>query len=331
MVELYVSWCKGLANDKEALKILSSCPLITGVEGYNFYDEMESFKAAGLKMSVHNPIKPLGINLFDKGLTSNLKRKENQKIIQAIINSDAKVIGFHIHYTSWRLELFALQGVAFDESTLPSLPEDKLKKSMIMNLVKLEKMINQGLPDDNKKKVIFETYPYTNFNLVKERKNDVTGKHLAFLRSAGLMNMPEFLSSIFNDKRISQNPNLGFLFDVAHVFISIHNLANEGLLQESKDECIKNIIKATAGRVYQLHITGVHDLGGKVYGDKQIEIKKDPVSIYLLDMAKEILACNPVSTVTLEIETGLAPVPHAKKLVQQAEMVTKFLELKVEK
>jgi len=333
MVELYVSWCKGLANSKEALNILSNSPLVTGVEGYNFYDEMELFRQAGLKMSVHNPIKPLGLNLFDKDLVRKLKRKENQKMIQAIAHSDAEVTAFHIHYTSWRLELFALQGIAFDEASLEDLPEKKIKERVIKNLVKLEKEINHGLPDSEKKKILFETYPYTNFNLVNDRKNNVSDKQLAFLRKAGLMNRPEFLKDIFNDKRVASNPNLGFLFDVAHVFISIHNLANESLLKESGDECIKSIIDATRGKVYRLHITGVHEIENELYWDKQAEIKAgDKISMALLGIAKEVLNNNPhLNTITLEVETGLAPVKHAKKLVQQAEMVAKVLKLKVEK
>lgn len=332
MVELYVSWCKGLSSDKQALQILANCPFITGVEGYNFFDEIKSFRQAGLKMSVHNPIKPIGLNLFDKDFLKILNNEENKGIIEAVRDSDASVVGFHIHYSTWVLEKHALEGIPIDGLRLPRLSNKEIVERIISNLVSLYETINRDLPLNNKKKVVFESYPYVNFNIALDCKNLLNDEQLAFLRGAGLMNKPYFLNSILSDERIKNNPNLGFLFDVAHVFISANNLSREGLINESRDELISSIIDVTKGRVFQLHLTGVYELGSGFFDDRQVEIGKDKTSKILLNIAKQVINHNPgLNTITLEIETGLKPLEHAKKLVQQAEMVKKELGLKVEK
>jgi hypothetical protein len=329
MVELYVSWVKGLSKNKKALSIIKQSPFISGVEMFNADEDIALFKAAGLKVSIHNPIKPFHIGLIDKNMVPLLKERKNSYLIKAIMSSDAKVIGFHTYSKVLQIEAHAMKGEPLDNQSYEIRNEGEVRESVIENLLCLEHEINKSLADDKEKKILFETYPYANFNRIKEKKNVLSKECLTFLKKAGMLNRPEFLRSVFEDERIKSNDNIGFLFDIAHVFVAINNLVNDGEIKANRDECIKEIIDVTRGRVYQLHLSAPRNFGDNVYVDKQEKlVKGGEDSMMMLRIAKEVLKNNPLlQTISLEIDTHLDPVSHAKELVAQAELVAKELNL----
>jgi hypothetical protein len=331
MVELYVSWVKGLSKSKEALSILKQSSFVSGIEMFNTGEDIELFRAAGLKVSIHNPIKPFYRDLCNKSLLPFLKESKNSYLLKAVMSSDAKVIGFHMYSKVLQIEAYAMKGEPLGNQSYEVKSEEEIRELMIENLLCLEQEINKNLAEDQEKKILFETYPYANFNKIKEKKNILSKEYLAFLKKAGMLNRPEFLRSVFEDERIKGNKNIGFLFDIAHVFIAINNLVNEGKIKADRDKCIKEIIKATKGRVYQLHLCAPKKYGDHVYIDKQEKlVKGDENSMMMLRIAKEVLNNNPLlQTISLEVDTHLDPVSHAKELVAQAELVAKELALEV--
>jgi uncharacterized protein (UPF0276 family) len=162
--------------------------------------------------------------------------------------------------------------------------------------------------------------------------NKFTEQHMMLMRKVGMMSTPEFILSILDDKRIKDNNNIGFLFDVAHVFISVKTRIDNKELNDDVYSYISKIINAIKGRIYELHIACPVKLAEGLYVDDQKELGTDDMSRQVWKIAKQVYQANPdILSITLEIDTNLDPVSHAKKLVQQAEMVAKELNLKVEK
>jgi uncharacterized protein (UPF0276 family) len=119
---------------------------------------------------------------------------------------------------------------------------------------------------------------------------------------------------------------------VAHVFISVKTRIDNKELNDDVYSYISKIINAIKGRIYELHIACPVKLAEGLYVDDQKELGTDDMSRQVWKIAKQVYQANPdILSITLEIDTNLDPVSHAKKLVQQAEMVAKELNLKVEK
>jgi hypothetical protein len=330
MVELYTSWCKGLAQNKEALTILKNCPFISGIETINSHKELELFQKAGLKVSIHNPIKMVNCALSNDNLGDELDKKENAYILDSIRNSDGKAVGFHAYQNTLRIEAHVRFGKPLSDSFLQDESLKQIRKNIVKNLLYLEKKVNKGLV--NQKKILFETQPYVDFTKLKNPMNKVSEQQMVLVRKAGMMSSPEFILSILDDKKIKANKNIGFLFDVAHIFISVQTRIDNNELKEDVDSYISKIINDTKGRIYEMHIACPIKLTEGLYVDDQKELGTDDMSRQAWKIAKQVYQANPdILSITLEIDTHLEPVEHVKKLVQQGELVTNELSLKVEK
>lgn len=327
MAEIYTSWSKGLAQSREALGILKKNKLISGIETFTPEKEIPIFKEAGFKVAIHNPIKLIGCDLGDDGLISILQKKENEFVLGEVMVGDARTVGFHIYHEVMPLEQHAMKGTPLIEVDYEK-SNDAIRESMIRNLLFLEHEINKGLKENDKKHIMFETYPYANFNKVAERKNDLTEKQIRLLARIGMFAAPEFLKSVLEDPRIKKNKNIGFLFDTAHVFIALHNLIKEGLIKENLDSCIEQVIKVTRGRVFQMHICAPKK-SGEVYYDAQKKLERgEEGSEEMLKIARMVLKDNPqLETITIEVDTHKDPVTHATVLSGQVDMVSKELKL----
>jgi hypothetical protein len=245
------------------------------------------------------------------------------------MSSDAKVIGFHTYSKVLQIEAHAREGKPLGNQSCEIKSEEETRGLMIENLLCLEQEINQSLAGNKKKKILFETYPYADFNKIKDKKNILSKEQLVFLKKAGMLNSPAFLRSVFEDERIKGNESIGFLFDTAHVFVAVNNLVNDGEIKADRDKCIKDIIEVTKGRAYQMHLSTPKNCGDNLYVDAQEKlVKGGKDSMMMLRIAKEVLKNNPLlQTISLEIDTHLEPVNHAKELVAQAELVAKELNL----
>lgn len=339
MVELYVSWCKGLAQSKQALDILRACPVVSGVESRDVRGELSLFNAAGLKVSVHNPIRIINLGLNDEILISALKQKVNEHMLNNIRKAQAGAVGFHSYNKELMVEDNLFRAASLPENFYDSESLEQIREQIILNLVFLENEINKNMEKDKEKKILFETHPYVNLANLKETKDKITKPQLEIMRNAGLMNKPEFIASIFNDERIRANKNIGLLFDTAHIFISLRTMIDNGDVKGDINHSIKKIIDVSKGRVYEMHIARPTKLEDNVYVDDQHAlIKGEAMSNFVLNIAKKVLEKNHgMMSITLEINTSSdpenhpEPVGHAKKLVEQAELVAKELSLKVEK
>jgi hypothetical protein len=330
MVSIYIPLCKGLAQSKEALAILKACPFISGVETLNSAGELELFQKAGLKVSIHNPIKMVNCGLSDKRLISELRKEENSYMLDSITSEDAETAGFHTYNKTLPVFLHMVKNKPLPEWIYEKESLEQIRENTIKNLLFLESMINSK---GSNKKILFETQPSTNYSKLKNPQNKVTEQEMIIMRKTGMMNTPEFIASILNDKRIKDNKSIGFLFDTAHILISVKTMIESKEINDDVDSYFSKIIKACKGRVFQLHIARPTIMAKGVYVDDQEALRKgDKMSQQVLIIAKKVLQANPdIKSVTLEIDTYLEPVEHAKKLVQQTEMVVKELNLKVEK
>jgi len=247
--------------------------------------------------------------------------------------TDAEAVGFHLHHKSAAVDMHFTKGLPLPKLTKDDEDLGRMKKNTIRNLIFLEKEINKGVPNSKKKKILFETQPYINHNMIKERENKLGKEYLDSFKKSSFFSTPKGIVSILNNDKIRKNNNIGFLFDASHIFIAIKNSINNREINENFDECIKKIIKVSKGRVYQLHLASPTKCESGVYIDEQGELKKsNEVDRKILDIAKEVLKNNPnLKVITIEVEADLDPVSYYKKLVQQAELVVKELNLRVEK
>ncbi len=330
MAELYSSWCKGLAQNKEALAIIKNSPFLAGIETINSQGELEPFQQAGLKVSVHNPIKMVMCSLNEENLADELNKKENAYILESMRSADGRAIGFHAYNITLLIEAHVRFGKSMPENSLKDESLEQINEHIVKNLLFLEKKINQG--KKAKKKILFETQPYMDFSKLKNPMNRFTEQHMMFMRKIGMMSTPEFILSILDDKRIKENKNIGFLFDVAHIFVSVQTRIDNNELKDDVYSYISKIINAIKGRIYEMHIACPVKLAHGLYVDDQKELGTDDMSRQAWKIAKQVCQANPdILSITLEVDTNLEPVGHAKKLVQQAELAVKELGLKVEK
>src|SRR6056297_835902 len=90
MVEIYVSWCKGISDNNEALEMIKRSDIIDGIETSELED-IDKLKKSGIKSSIHRPFRWKGFNLEEKDAPNY-----NEEEILKYNNSDAPVLGFHL-------------------------------------------------------------------------------------------------------------------------------------------------------------------------------------------------------------------------------------------
>ena len=133
MVEIYVSWCKDIIEDKEALNILKDSKIIDGIETSEVNDE-NNLKKEGLKISLHRPFRRKVETLENPELDKTLE--ENQEILNKINRSNSFLVGFHVIN-------YALEDKKNIKETL-----EICKKNIQLLKKKLDR------------KIVFETSPY---------------------------------------------------------------------------------------------------------------------------------------------------------------------------
>ena len=141
MVEIYVSWCRGLPKDKEALEIIRGSGLIDGIETSEILD-IDEIKESGVKTSIHRPFRWEEFNLEDDNIPEN-----NKEEISKYNESDASVLGFHL----------------IDYKKENNRNNVDIVKNFKNNLKKLENMFD--------KKIVFELQPYDS-HIIETRKEN---------------------------------------------------------------------------------------------------------------------------------------------------------------
>jgi hypothetical protein len=154
--EIYASWCIGLPENKKALKILKNSKVISGVEICDLNNGIDLMKKAGLKVSIHNPLRDIHVGLENKGFAKNIKEK-----LKICEECDTGLLGFHAGY----------QIIDGDHNAW--LTKRRTKKNI------------KFLQKNSRKKIIFESPPYFNNEWGAKRKKIASPKFVkAVLKQA---------------------------------------------------------------------------------------------------------------------------------------------------
>ena len=306
-MELFVSWVPGLPSDREALGVLKTNPLITGVESCNVPDEQGLLNAAGLKLSMHNPAFPLREDLSYPGLAERIAGRDH--LLDTIRASDAPTVGFHLCHSLLVHIRDVLEGKAAFRNRWT-----EAEDNIVLNLAELEGLINA--PMKEKKKILFETNAAPSLARI-DRLADAGVR--TDVQKLMLVNSPQSINRVL--RKTEKNPRIGFLFDVAHCLGASHNLAWN---PSQRRKLMNDFVRLSEGRVFQVHLNRPRRLG--MDGHTAL-LEGDALSGEVLSWAETVLARNPVQTVTLEVDTGEGPVAHARILAQQTELVRRRLKL----
>lgn len=338
-IDIYVSWVKGLPQDRKALEILSDSDAVVGIEMSNIDEQVDMVQNNGLKFSAHTPGLNLTLNLaapdFLRAFTC--REPKGTRLFKVIKESDASVVGFHLGYSAKKV--FKMMAFPNTPSAETIITDRKiLITEMSQNLATLS-MIFGSL--DEPKKVLIETLDWSRKSKAipwDKQIQEALDNQEAIQRvveqygvNAGLLYVtePDFVKEIFemSDKYYPDSP-IGFIFDVAHIFIAADAKIHDGIFSGSIKDYFQTMLDVVKNRTYQLHLTvpaGNDEIG---YADHHHPFTpSDPLSDRIMELSKMVFSQMPVELITLEIKTDLPPVEHAKAMVKQAEYVIKKLDL----
>lgn len=142
--------------------------------------------------------------------------------------------------------------------------------------------------------------------------------------------VPPFMTDNEFVKILLENTQSGLVFDVSHTFCAAIN--RELHTNQSFKEYLREIIEISKGRVLEMHFNVPAEVNGTITDVHGIYVENDSTCDAIVELARKVLAVNPqIKVVNLEMYTHGTPLDHAKIMCKQAEMITKILELKIEK
>lgn len=334
MVEMYVSWAKGLPQDREALGILRESGVVAGVELSNIDDQYDMIKDAGLNVSSHTPGLNLTLNLADPNYMDVFDGENGPRLLQTIRDSDAPVVGFHLGYSAKSVyKMKAYPNVPRQGSLITD--ESELREMLVGNIRALDDRINEN-GSHSRKRVVLESLDYSRqkpipWNVQYEdawdnrSQIDVTVERYGI--NAGIMHVtdPAFIRKVLQDS----GESVGFLFDVGHVLISADAKINDGTFTGEVEEYFDQMMTSVNGRTHQVHLTVPDWDRVEGYTDHHRTFYKgECVSEHVLDLASDVVSRSPnLEVLTLEMMTGLEPIEHAREMVRQAEYVARQLDI----
>ncbi len=286
MVSVFVSWKKGLVQDKKAMQFLKKSNYITGIELSDTGEDIDEIKENGLEYNLHNPLREYKIGLDDKEFVKYFKKFEKKDLKDYCNNSFPKEIGFHTGYSSM-------------------MRKNVTKKEIINNTTKnidfLEKELN--------KKILFESTVYSEKFFSKG------------VRELGFYSTSE---NFF--EKILKKTSSGFLFDISHNFVSGKTKIKRKEYEKNIENYFEDILEKVSKKTFQLHINvpsgnekGYFDTHNKI-------VPQEKLSQKILELSKQVFdSCPKTRTITLEINTPHKPLGHAKTLEKQARIVSKKL------
>ena len=128
MVEIYGSWMRGLAQNKEALAIIKSSGKLAGIELSSFGEDVELIKQAGLKYSLHNPLRDYKVGLESKYFIPMITKLDLKKTCN---ESSPPAIGFHTGYASMGEKNSDQEDIVFNTLKSIRFLDDWLDKKII--------------------------------------------------------------------------------------------------------------------------------------------------------------------------------------------------------
>jgi hypothetical protein len=157
------------------------------------------------------------------------------------------------------------------------------------------------------KKIIFESCPYYGSN---------EGKSSVYY----YVTTPEFIRAIISKS------TAGYLFDVAHNTVTGQNKIAMGEYNGTIEEYLSELLSVCAKETFQVHLN-VPRIEGKKWVDAHAPFNaRKKESRQILTFAKEVIdSCPNLKTITLEIDSNLAPQAHAKLIIAQEKIIQKLL------
>ncbi|OGC47066.1 MAG: hypothetical protein A3A94_01115 [Candidatus Portnoybacteria bacterium RIFCSPLOWO2_01_FULL_43_11] len=334
MVELYVSWVKGLPQDKEALRILRENNL--GVEMSNIDGQVEMVKDAGVKFSSHTPGLNLTLNLAKPNFIDVFDNEQGKRLLYVVKNSDAPVVSFHLGYSAEKI---------YKMANYPNVPDPETiiaNRNYLLRIISTRLTILADLFGNFDKQVLIESLDYSRERPVLWEIEPKDGEAAAnkeliqkvireYGTNAGILYVtePNFIKEVFKkcDYYYSESP-IGFLFDVSHVFVSadakIHNHKFLGVIEDY----FQIILNAVGTRTKELHLSVPNDDGKNGYSHYHHKFTPgNYLNDWIIDITKIVFEQTKkfLQIIVLEFNTGLSPTEHVKLMLKQAEYVIKQL------
>ncbi|MFB0565322.1 MAG: hypothetical protein ACETWK_06555 [Candidatus Aminicenantaceae bacterium] len=339
MIELYISWVKGLTKDRETLKYLKNSGIISGIELFNIDDKIEAIKDVGLKVSCHNPGLGYSSNLTNPDFMNVFEGDQGKRLLKVLRESDAPTVGFHIGFSA---EYF------FKMVGFPDIPKkgtlitdrNRLLERISKNVVSLEKKINEELDEKDQKYVVVETMDYSRgiqiewgvqLEDARNNRREIEETIEKFGMNVGLQHVtdPSFVKDLL-DRASPQNIKpVGFLFDIGHLFITADTKIHERSFFGTIEDYFEEMLDAVRGKTFQLHLNVPKGNDKEGYADNHGPfIPGDSLGEHILELAKKVAQRSPyLSTVTLEMEMrkGSTLAEHCREMNNQAEYIQKQL------
>ncbi len=341
MEEIYVSWSRGLPQDKEALRILRESGLVSGIETSNIDGQFEMIKDADLKVSLHTPGVDLTSNLANPNYVEIFDGEQGNRLLYVIRNSDASTVGFHCGYSvtdTWKIKSYR----TVPKPNSISLDRSPLLDMITKNLIALENLINNGISQDRKKQVIIESQDYCrefekpiDWDIQTDEVRRYKAEIEKIISQYGVNAVIEyvtdadFIKELLELTRLRNIKPVGFLFDVGHTLISADTKIHERKFLGSIEDYFNNLLNAVNGETYQLHINVPNGDEENGYLDvHKLFVEGEGLSEHVLDLTNLVIARSPkLKVMTLEMTTGLEPVQHAREMLKQAEYLSRKLNL----
>jgi len=358
MVELYMSLVDGLWKSPEALKSLRDNGI--GVELSNMDEKVDIIRDAGVRYACHATGMGLTLNLAKPDYIDFINTPEGDNFLDTIRGSNSPVVGFHNGFSAE--EVYKMQ-------KHPEIPKggtlitdrDELLKRISNNAFLLSMAISDSGKIDvsDQKRVILESLDYTvegspvdwdiQSDEVKGKRNEIEEILGRYGTNASYMHItePSFIGKVlektneiikFHTDNIENNPllDVGFLFDVAHTFISSASKRTNGSVEIPSEIYFDSVLHNVRGGTYQIHLNvpSRNFDGNFSDGHQMFNLKKgvDPLGDEILDLTSRVVRGSPnLKVVTFEMSHWNVgdPVKYVENILRQAEYVAKELNLEV--
>lgn len=340
MADIYIAWVPGLLEDQAALRELKDSGLVTGIEMSRVHDNIDNIKRSGLKLSLHNPGVEASPNLADPDLECIFAGDTGLRLLEAIQKSDNPYVGYHCGYSAEKIyKATAFPDIPYSDTLIHD--RELLLSRMSANFAFLEHRINAKLPVSKRKRLLLESMDYS-----RERPIDwsiqryiPTGDRdlvQGILRQYGVnaafryVTELDFIREILDKTSAGMSFAPGYLFDVAHVFITADAKISEKKFTGTIGDFFAEYVHMLGDRTFQLHLNvpvGDDETG---YADgHRFFSPGEPLSDFVMDLAKFVCKkCDNLDCINLEMgRARLRPDLYVKKMIQQAEYVSKELAL----
>lgn len=318
---IYISWVKGLPQDKQALSVLKRSGVIAGIEMSNIDDNVERILDQDLGVSCHTPGGNLTLNLASPRTLGAFLGPQAERLLKVISLSSSPFVSFHLGYSASEVvKMRGFPNIPFP-GTIISDP-DRLLELLTEAITRIAYYIGFD------KRVLVETLDYNrqSHDVPWDKQSDEVRAHRAVLQgmvnaygiNAALLHVTDaaFVGRVL---RKTASVEAGFLFDIAHNFISADAKICEGIYGGNVDDYFEQMLAVVAGRTKQLHVnvpSGDSQIG---YQDNHRPFDDSRLSDRILDLTAEVWHRTRAPVITLEIDSGLPPLEHVKLMIAQAE------------